>query len=453
MAIAALGLLAVSASRAQAPERLATIRGTVIDSIHGRALAGASVSLDGTAASAVTDSLGQYRLEGVPPGSYRIAVYHPLLDSLNIALYTEPMEIPPAVVTVVPLALPSRTTLLGRYCGADTSTRVLVTGRVLDVDSDSPVENGTITGSVETLSIIAGHNSKATVRRGTVTHTATTDADGRFELCLPAGEGYTVIANLGNSLTGEIPLDVATGIVMSILRVSRADSAIFSSRATLTGRVVTAEGKAVDGATVAVLGTVATARTARDGAFRLDAVPAGTQMVSVRHVGFGEVTLMADLSSTSARTITVTLQPAVATLPTVDVRGEALLIAAAYDRVGFAARKRIGVGEFVTAEQIARHNSGSATTLLEGVPGVRAQYTAHGVRLTSSHGVGGPSARSCTGYLVDGTFTSRGPNGDDEFLPPARQIIGIEVYQPGETFGGQPPSNCLVIVIWTRAEL
>ena len=124
--VAMAAVLVTARVLAQAPVHVATIRGTVVDSIHGRALAGASVSLDGTAASAVTDSLGQYRLEGVRPGSYRIAVYHPLLDSLNIALYTDPMEIPPSVETVVPLALPSRATLLVRYCSGDTSARVLV---------------------------------------------------------------------------------------------------------------------------------------------------------------------------------------------------------------------------------------------------------------------------------------------------------------------------------------
>ena len=147
----------------------------------------------------------------------------------------------------------------------------------------------------------------------------------------------------------------------------------------------------------------------------------------------------------------VTLEPKITTLPTVDVRGEALLVADAYERTGFARRKRLGVGEFVTADQIVRHNSGSATTLLEGVSGVRLQYTAHGVRVVSSRDASGMSQRSCTGYLVDGQYVSRGPSGDDQFLPQAREIIGLEVYQPGESFGGRPPSNCLNILIWTKA--
>jgi Carboxypeptidase regulatory-like domain/TonB-dependent Receptor Plug Domain len=437
---------------AQGPSRLATIRGTVIDSIHGGGLIGASVSVDGTAASAVTDSLGAYQIAGVPGGTYRIAVYHPFLDSLNIALYTAPTPISPPGETVIPLALPSLVTLLRRYCGADSSARVLVAGRLLDVDSDTPIENGTAVGSVETMSIATGQGgAKGVLRRSAVTRTAKTSMDGRFQLCLPAGAHYSIIANLGNSLTGEIPFDAATGIVMPALRVSRADSAILSSRATLAGRVLTAGGKPIDGATVTVEGTVVTVRTGHDGTFRLAASPAGTQIISVRHVGFAAMSTLADLSSATTHTITVTLRRDVPTLPTVDVKGEALLVAAAYDRLGFNVRKHAGVGQFVTADQIARHNSSNATTLLEGVPGVLAQYTSRGgVRLVTSHGVGG---RSCTGYLVDGQNVQRGPNSDNDFLPPARDIIGIEVYQPGEPIGGRAPSNCLVIVIWTKAEL
>lgn len=448
-----LGVLAIAAPTAFAQS--ATIRGTVVDSLHGRGLAGASVSVDGTAANAVTDSLGQYRLDSVPPGTYRIAVYHPLLDSLNIVLYTNPIPIPAAVETVVGLAVPSRVTLMARSCGADTSAHVLAAGRVLDVDNDMPIQNATVTASVNLLSVTANPNTRAIVRRGTLTRTVKTDADGRFNFCLPAGGRYTVVANLGNSLTGEIPLDVSTGIAMPTLRVSRADSASVGSRAAFGGRVLNGEGKPIEDATVTVQGTVAEARTGHGGRFHLDAVPGGTQVVSVKHVGFAEAFVPADLSSTSTRTIpTITLAPQVATLPVVDVRGEAVLVAAAYDRTGFNRRKNGPVGQFVTADQIARHNSGTTLSLLEAVPGVRAQYgRGGGVRLVTTRGVGGPYGRTCTGYMVDGQNVSRGPNGDDQFLPKPQDIIGIEVYQPGEPIGGAPPSNCLVVMLWTKAEL
>jgi Carboxypeptidase regulatory-like domain len=436
---------------AQAPSRLATVRGTVIDSLHGRPLAGASISVDGTTATATTDSLGRYRIDGLPAGRYRIAVYHPLIDSLAVAVYTAPLDVPPSVETVVPLALPSRATLLSRFCGADTAARVLMDGRLLDVDSDAPVASATAVGSVETLSITTAKSNKVVWRRGTATRTGKSDADGRFHLCLPPGSHYTVSANLGNSLTGDIPLDVATGVALATLRVSRADSAALASRATLTGRVQGADGKPLDGATIVIQGSVATASTARDGSFQLTGAPSGTQIVSVRRVGYAEWTTPVELSSVTPRALMVTLEPKITTLPTIDVRGEALLVADAYERTGFARRKRLGVGEFVTADQIVRHNSGSATTLLEGVSGVRLQYTAHGVRVVSSRDASGMSQRSCTGYLVDGQYVSRGPSGDDQFLPQAREIIGLEVYQPGESFGGRPPSNCLNILIWTKA--
>src|ERR1700722_4024514 len=92
--VAAL-MLATVPLAAQSPSRLSTVRGTVVDSLHNRPLAGASISVDGTGATAMTDSLGRYRIDSVPSGTHRIAVYHPLFDSLAVELYTEPMAIAP----------------------------------------------------------------------------------------------------------------------------------------------------------------------------------------------------------------------------------------------------------------------------------------------------------------------------------------------------------------------
>ena len=62
-----------AAARAQAPAPLGTgplgvVRGTVVDSLRGRPLAGAAVFVDGTARSTVADSLGRFALDSVPPG-------------------------------------------------------------------------------------------------------------------------------------------------------------------------------------------------------------------------------------------------------------------------------------------------------------------------------------------------------------------------------------------------
>jgi hypothetical protein len=447
--LAAVGLVIGGPVAAQAPVALATVRGTVLDSLHATPLAGASISVDGTAANGISDSLGRFRIDSVPAGRRQIAVYHPLLDSLGVGLYTEPMAIPPGVETVIMLGVPSRPTLMAHLCAGDSAARVLVAGQLLDVDTDAPVVGATAIGSVVAV-VIQGKGNKVSFQRGTQTRQSKTDSDGRFHFCLPGGGNSAVTASLGNSITGTVPLDVATGVSLPTLRVSRADSAATTNRSVLTGSVQTADGKPVDGATIEIPGSDANTTTARNGAFHLDGVPSGTQVMTVRHVGFAEMSRLVDVSSKTTRTVTVVLQPAVATLAKVDVKVQALLVAAAYDRTGFNRRKQLGVGQFLTADQIESRNSGSATTLLAGMPGVRLQYSGRSgaVRVVSSRGT-----RGCTGYIVDGVAVGRGMSGDDQGLPQAHEIIGVEVFQPTESIAGRPPSNCLTVLIWTKAML
>jgi hypothetical protein len=84
------------------------------------------------------------------------------------------------------------------------------------------------------------------------------------------------------------------------------------------------------------------------------------------------------------------------------------------------------------------------------MPGVRLQYSGRSgaVRVVSSRGT-----RGCTGYIVDGVAVGRGMSGDDQGLPQAHEIIGVEVFQPTESIAGRPPSNCLTVLIWTKAML
>jgi hypothetical protein len=446
--------MGTSSIAAQAPAPLATLRGTVIDSLRHRPLVGAAIVVDGTTASGVSDSLGAFRINNVPPGAHQIALYHPLLDSLAVSVYTAPVTMPPGVETVVPLGLPSQGTLVGRLCAGDSTARVLIMGQILDADHDTPIANATVTGSARTAAIIVDEGKgKATFRRTPAVRTVKSDASGRFHFCLPTGSHFIVTASLGSSLTGEIPLALADDIGIPTLRVSSADSGAGRGRATLTGRVETADGRPLDGASVNIEGSSAGASTGRDGRFTLLGAPSGSQLVSVRHVGYTESTMPVVLSSTSARSLNTVLQVRGVTLAKVDVNADALVIAAAYQRTGFAARKEMGFGHFLTADDIASHNAGGATSLLAGVPGVQLRYSARGARVISSRAAAF-SGPSCTTFYVDGHYTPRGTNGDDDqTLPQAVEIIGVEVYQPDEPIADEPPSKCLTVLIWTKASL
>jgi Carboxypeptidase regulatory-like domain/TonB-dependent Receptor Plug Domain len=447
--LAASLFASVALAQQGSPAATARISGTVIDSLRGQPMVGANVTVDGTMANAITDSLGHYQLTDVPPGRGQIAVYHPILDSLGVSLYTPPLAFRAGADTVVDIALPPPVAFMARICPSDTSARIVVIGHVRDADNDTPVANATVT---EAGSATLPTPQQLVIRTGPVSRITKTDADGRFRLCLPRGVDYTTTATLGASATGQIPLLITNGAALPVLHLARADSAHQGNRGAVSGLVVSAAGKAVEGATVSLaLGRTST-KTGPDGTFTLSNLPAGSQILDVRHVGFAESKVPVAVAAQAAggRAIEITLQPKAAELPAVEVSAAA--VSAAYKKTGFEQRKQSGWGQFLTADQINLRSASSATDLMQGIPGVRLIYPRAGsVRVVSSRGVG----RNCTAFYVDGQPTYRGTSSDDEALPRATEIIGIEVYQANEPImnWSNGPTRCLTVLIWTRASL
>src|SRR5512132_1043501 len=85
----------------------AQISGVVVDSLNRRYLSGADVIVQGFQASIVTDSLGKFKVDSVPPGTYQIGVFHPLLDTLGITLATARFYVGRDSTSFVVLAVPS----------------------------------------------------------------------------------------------------------------------------------------------------------------------------------------------------------------------------------------------------------------------------------------------------------------------------------------------------------
>ena len=65
---------------------LGTVAGFAVDSVRGGPLRGATVSILGTALSAITDSSGQFRIDGVRAGPVSLVLAHPLIDTLGISI-------------------------------------------------------------------------------------------------------------------------------------------------------------------------------------------------------------------------------------------------------------------------------------------------------------------------------------------------------------------------------
>ncbi|HEV7838767.1 MAG TPA: carboxypeptidase-like regulatory domain-containing protein, partial [Gemmatimonadaceae bacterium] len=188
------------------------IVGVVADSVSGAPLQGAEVVVGGVTETVTTDSLGRFTIDSLTPGTYQVGIFHPLLESLGIALATKPFAIGPDSAGVVNLAVPSVTTLVKRYCGTDqmAATPSSVVGRVLDPDTDVPVAGAKVTLA---WTEIAVSKEAGVVRTPHELHTETNEI-GFFKFCeLPSDLDGTLQVVRGEALTPEVPMTVGGALL------------------------------------------------------------------------------------------------------------------------------------------------------------------------------------------------------------------------------------------------
>jgi hypothetical protein len=465
LATVALGLSALAQSTVTAQvtavpaPAFVTISGWVTDSIHAAPLVGAEVVVYGTTAVARTDSLGNFRIDSIPAGRYQLAVYHPLIDSLQTSLASTPLDFAPGATPSVNFAIPSRRTVLARLCKGDAVAQIVVIGQVRDVDSDAPIPGVRVTTALTRMSVAQNADHSIGLHKTVGSIQSVTDQSGSFHTCLPDGQQIQISARLGGARTGDIAYSPYNGVLFPMLRVARSDSALpvldtlappTNGRATLVGTVRTADGKPLDGARVELAGTPRVTTTGRDGSYRFDSLPSGTQRITVERLGFPESINLVDLTAKSPKSLATVMAVPVNTLPTVDVKANQASITSALQRVGFTQRQKGTIGHFLTPDQIAKIDARSTTDLLSHVPGAREIYTATGRRIVAA-GSAPADGGACTLYRVDYQQVFVIAENDDQVLPRPDDIIAVELYGTGDVAigGSAPAAGCLAIQIWT----
>jgi hypothetical protein len=158
----------------------AQILGVVLDSLHGRYLSGADVVVDGAKATLQTDSLGKFRLDSLPPGTYQVGVFHALLDTLDITLLTAPFHLGPDSATVIVMAVPSAATIIRRMCPPHTPQGTsAVFGHVNDPESLAPVAGAEVSVAWTQFEVSKDFG----IRQTPHLERDTTDSAGAFRIC------------------------------------------------------------------------------------------------------------------------------------------------------------------------------------------------------------------------------------------------------------------------------
>ena len=440
------------------------LQGVAIDSIHDTPLVNAIIQLSGTDRVGLTDSLGRFLVDSIKPGSYKVDVDHPILDTLGIMLSTAPMQFVANEVTRVVIAVPSQEFLAGRFCTP--ARRALgpgvLAGRVREPDSDVAAVGARVSLVWYDPDPPAVAGVPVKIKKAPRVREATVGEDGTYRLCgLPEQyEGKLQAQRKDGGTTAEVSITQEDGLLalrsMSVAPLAVAkgtDSAgkpttVVKGAARVLGRVLNSRGTPVENARVTLNGTGASALTRANGEFVLDSLPAGTQAITVRHLGYAPTEVGVELSARTPARVNVQMGPYVPVLETREVvsRQDAGL-----ERVGWTQRKRgASSGYFISPEQIEARKATQFTDLLTTTPGIRVQGSMGRMYIEATRTAG---RRGCVNVYVDGSRWQQLEAGDlDSFVRP-QDVAAIEVY-PG---GGSMPvefqstgGDCAAVVVWTK---
>jgi hypothetical protein len=443
--------------------------GVVVDSINGRVLTGATVMVDGTPLLATSDNEGRFRIDSIPPGSYRVAVFHPMLDSLGMTIGSQQMRFGPDSIRQVLLSTPSAETLIAEWC-PPASRRLgpaALVGRVLDPETAAPIAGARVTIAWEEMELDVVTVARRRVPR---VRSATSDETGRFALCgMGAATRGTLQAERGSDKTPELPvaMDGRTFAmhtillgrsVVSVAATSNAGGELVAAgsqrmaqstgSATVAGRVVDGAGRPVAGVRVTVDGTGASAVSDSAGSFSVARVPAGSWVVAAHRIGFRPSEVTVNVLPRRTERVTLRLDATATTLAT--VVSEATV--PGLERVGFADRKRSGMGRYLTSDQIAERRPMRTTELFETIPGIQVLPNGRGgFNLRSSR-----EANGCVTVFIDGMQWTESAAGDLDMALTPEQVAAVEVYsastRPGE-FSAAGQAQCTAVVFWTKTRV
>jgi len=469
--VVACAVVIAAALPAAATAQLARLRGRVFDSVAALPLVGARVEFvnaDDRARivfSTTSDSLGRFVLDSVARGRYIAGFLHPMLDSLGLAFTQRQLIVNADGEVKVDLAVPAperiETALCGRASEKDTTGVVL--GYVLNAHGFTAIDSATVIGEWAEISLGQSGISRRVLARAT-----RTDAEGWFALCgVPAATSVILRAVSGTDTSGAIEIDVPkTRIARRVLYVDHptaTDTGVVKpdttaaiaavpdtasakvARGAVSGWVRTEDGVPIQGARVRLFGSDVVTETDNEGAFELTGVPAGTQTLMTRAIGFVPDERAVDLTDRHIPVV-VGLLAIRRFLDTVHVKADRSTFMSA---VGFDSRKKGGAGRFFTGKDVEQLHPAELSDLLRHAPSLELRTdNAHNVTIRMRGDVG-----SCTpAIFLDGKQLVYWTLADLNSLVQPDELVGMEVYTPSMTPAEfRTKVGCGTIVVWTKA--
>ena len=387
---------------------------------------------------------------------------------------------------------------------ASTMALALLGAPALEGQSPPCDDGAAVSGYVrdaDTLVGLPGATVTITDTAATILSTVTTDVGGGFRWCASDDLHGSVLATVGPYSSDTRPVEVAAGETVDLAltidfqqaapTVTEASDAPYSTgddgagvQGTLIDRT---SGLGIAGAVVGIAGTAAEALTDSVGRFGPLSAAAGTTVLTVRRLGFGEQRATVSLEDGRLTVVTVEIDRDPVPLEPIEVTVEGTR-SPRLERVGFYERKRwadaLGVGIFVDDKAIRERGAARISHVLESLPSVRRMRFCAGSRCLILITMAGAPRRQVAAVKLLGFNASQPVNGvrcpADVYINgvPARlfrwgpgvggslvilasiddfvniaEVAAVEVYRrPSELpadFGGAT-DGCGAVVIWTH---
>jgi hypothetical protein len=456
-----------------------SLTGIVWDSTRAVPLAGAAVSLSGTAYAATSDSTGRFLIADLPAGVFTALFDHPRLDSLGIMPPSAEAEVIPGTATHLALAVPSTAAILLAACSEQVEVPgAVLSGMVSDRTRGTPIPGATV--RIEGQDV---ERMRPTVQATDQWFEVLTDQNGRYTACsIPIDETVRIRAALLTYRSDPAEMEFADVEHRALDLAIELPAAVAAARSEVAGRAMEYGAQGVQGIlterntgspvrdaeiTMRSLsgGVVANGVTNERGVFRLATPVPGRYLLSAETLGYGRLEGEAvDVSLGQLTVLEIQMVPAAVALEPLVVTAEPRAYHLEVD--GFYRRMETGLGKFMTPEVFEQRKPRMASDLLFGIPGVnvaeptlgaggRAVYFRSGIRRVDENGISVCWPMIYVNRMLVSTGGTSGfaePAALDELVH-AADVLAMEVYRsPAEVqpeFSG-PNSGCGVIVLWTR---
>ncbi len=431
------------------------------------AVAGATVSLEGTDYVGRADAAGRIRMAPVLGGRYRARISTPLMDSLGVPAVAQEVEAREDA-HVDTLKLPRPRDILARVCPRDSIDHGegMLRGTVRNGQAAAIKQAAVVVTWQTNVSIIGSANADH-LNYTEKTIGTYTDNDGRWELCGVPQQVLLTVSVQSDSGSDAQRTRLA-GDFGAVDLVARRDGAALNkdgarSRALVEFAVFNLQGAAVPDASLEVQppsGPRRTVITGPTGRALIPDVAPGVITIRTRRIGFKPGQVSATVEP-GRNTVPIMLSElSTPTLDTVRVVG-GRRVTTRLDE--FDTRHRSGVATAsITREDIVKRNPVDAWQMLTNVPSIRIIGRDNGVTAQSTrsgHLLPDLTIEPCfLIVMVDGLILNGNP-GQKAFdlrqLPKPDEIHGIEVFAGAASiplqYGGVGDGKwCGMIAIWTR---